>query len=62
MDFLYRMDLLPSTSGFGFWFGGGFEFSPHWNVALDLVYSHITEFGVDLNSYGLRLTINGLYY
>ena len=53
---------LESSNGFGLFVGGGYEFSKHWNVELDLFYSAISESGADLNSFGIQVTINGLAY
>jgi hypothetical protein len=51
-----------SSNGFGLFAGGGYEFSSHWNVELDLLYSATTEGEVDIHSFGVQLTINVLAY
>lgn len=53
---------VSASNGFGLFAGGGYEFSPHWSVELDLFYSTISEGSVDFNSFGVQITINGLAY
>lgn len=53
---------LESSNGFGLFAGGGYEFSSHWNIELDLLYSTITDGGADLNSFGVQLTVNVLAF
>jgi opacity protein-like surface antigen len=53
---------LESSSGFGLFAGGGYEFSNHWTVEFDLLYSAVSEGDVDFNSFGIQITINGLAY
>jgi len=53
---------LESSNGFGLFGGGGYEFSSHWSVELDLLYSTITDPGVDFNSFGVLVTINVLAF
>jgi len=50
------------SSGFGFFGGSGYEFSSHWSVEFDLLYSTITEGGADFNSFGVLLTVNVLAF
>jgi Outer membrane protein beta-barrel domain len=51
-----------SSNGFGAFGGAGYEFTNHWSVEFDVLYSAISESGVDLNSFGVQLTINVLAY
>jgi opacity protein-like surface antigen len=51
-----------SSNGFGLFGGAGYEFARHWSVELDVLYSTISESDADLNSFGVRLTINVLAY
>ena len=53
---------LESSNGFGVFGGAGYEFANHWTVELDVLYSAISESGVDLNSFGVQLTINVLAF
>lgn len=53
---------LESSNGFGFFGGGGYEFSSHWSVELDLLYSTITEGGADFNYFGVLMTVNVLAF
>jgi len=53
---------LESSSGFGLIAGGGYEFSSHWNVELDLKYSSISNGGPDLNIFEVLITINVLAF
>jgi len=53
---------VESSNGFGLFGGGGYEFSSHWSVELDLLYSTITERGADFNSFGVLLTVNVLAF
>ena len=51
-----------SSNGFGFFGGGGYEFSGHWSVELDLLYSTITDAGNEFNSFGVLMTVNFLAF
>lgn len=51
-----------SSNGFGLFGGGGYEFSSHWSVELDLLYSTVTDAGNDFNSLGVLMTINFLAF
>jgi len=53
---------LNSSNGFGLFAGGGYEFSNHWTVEFDLLYSAISDSGFDLDSFGVQLTINALAF
>lgn len=53
---------VESSNGFGVFGGVGYEFAAHWNVELDVLYSTISENEADLNSFGVRVTINVLAY
>ena len=53
---------VESSNGFGVFGGAGYEFASHWNVAADIFYSAISESGVDMNSFGVQLTINVLAF
>jgi hypothetical protein len=57
----FEEDLEPSD-GFGLFAGGGYEFSRHWTVEFDLFYSSVSDEGIDFESFGIQLTINGLAY
>lgn len=48
--------------GFGLFGGAGYEFARHWTLEADILYNHISESGIDLNSIGFRLSINGLAF
>lgn len=50
-----------ATNGFGLFIGGGYEFTRHWNIEMDLLYSKITE-GVVVNSFRISLAVNFLAY
>ncbi len=51
-----------SSNGFGLFGGGGYEFSSHWNLEVDLLYSTITEKGKDFSSVGVLVTVNFLAF
>jgi len=51
-----------SSNGFGLFGGGGYEFSSHWSLEVDLLYSTITERVTDLNSFGVLVTVNFLAF
>ena len=51
-----------SSNGFGLFGGAGYEFAKHWSVELDVLYSTISESETNLNSFGVRLTVNVLAY
>jgi len=53
---------VESSNGFGVFGGAGYEFASHWNVEADIFYSAISESGVDMNSFGVQLTINVLAF
>ena len=53
---------ITSSNGFGFFGGGGYEFSGHWSVELDLLYSTITDAGNEFNSFGVLMTVNFLAF
>ncbi len=53
---------VESSNGFGLFGGGGYEFSSHWSVEVDLLYSTITDAGVDFNSFGVLVTVNVLAF
>jgi hypothetical protein len=48
--------------GLGLFGGLGYEFVRHWTFEVDLLYSYISDVGVDLRLFGLGLTISGLIY
>lgn len=48
--------------GFGVFMGTGYEFTKHWSLETSFMYSNISDSGVNLGLFGLRLTINGLIY
>ncbi len=52
--------------GFGFLFGAGYEFSPHWSIEGDIAigWPSITEMGLTARSnvFSLHITFNGLAY
>ena len=51
-----------STSGTGLAIGGGYEFTGHWLVDVDLVFNRFEEFGIDINQRILRLGLSWLHY
>lgn len=51
-----------ASYGLGLFGGLGYEFIPHWSFEVNLLYSHISDLGVNLDLFGIRLTINGLGY
>lgn len=53
---------VSSSSGFGLFGGVGYEFTKHWSVQGDLLYSNIEDSGVTLNSLGIRIVLSGLSY
>lgn len=53
---------LESSIGFGLFGGGGYEFSSHWNLEVDLLYSTITDAGVNFNSFGVLVSVNFLAF
>ena len=61
LDAPFEKDL-ESSNGFGLFGGGGYEFLSHWGVELDLLYSTITDAGVNFNSFGVLVTVNFLAF
>lgn len=57
---------VDSSTGFGLFGGAGYEFSKHWSVEANILYSKISEeaFGttVDIDSFGVRVSINVLAF
>ncbi len=51
-----------SSNGFGLFGGGGYEFSSHWSLELNLLYSTITKEETDFNSIGVLVTVNFLAF
>ncbi len=52
-----------TSYGLGLFGGGGYEFSSHWNLEVNLLYSTITtEREGDLNSFGVLVTFNVLAF
>lgn len=54
-------NIAPSY-GYGFFAGLGYEFSKHWSIEADLLYSRVTDSGIAVDSFGVRATINLLAY
>jgi len=50
------------SGGFGLFGGGGYEFSSHWSLELNLLYSTITKEETDFNSIGVLVTVNFLAF
>jgi len=52
--------------GFGFLFGAGYEFTPHWSIEADVVmgWPSTQEMGLEVRSnvFSLQITFNGLAY
>lgn len=48
--------------GFGLFVGAGYEFSRHWTVQVDLLYSTITGDYSDADSFGVLVTANVLAF
>jgi len=48
--------------GFGLFAGAGYEFSRHWTVQADLLYSTITGNYSDTDSFGVLVTVNVLAF
>jgi len=55
-------DGADAISGFGLTGGVGYEFSRHWTIQADLLYSKIEESGADLDSFGVRVSVNVLAF
>jgi len=58
---------IKSNSGFGLFLGGGYEFSAHWNIEVNLLYSSIGRAVdisslYDIGSLGVLVTINFLAF
>ncbi|NIR46851.1 hypothetical protein GWO43_00030 [candidate division KSB1 bacterium] len=53
---------VDASYGFGLFGGIGYEFAEHVSFQTDLLYSHITDFGVELDSFAIRLMITVLAY
>jgi len=49
-------------TGFGLFGGAGYEFSKHWTVEVDLLYSTVSEDESDTNSFGVLVTVNFLEF
>ena len=49
-------------TGFGFFGGAGYEFSKHWTVEVDLLYSAVKKDESDTNSFGVLVTVNFLEF
>lgn len=54
------------SNSFGFFIGGGYEFSSHWDVSANIIQGNtsITDFGPKINNNALtfQLTINVMHY
>ena len=61
IDAPFEEDVDAST-GFGLFAGIGHEFSSHWTIEADILYSKVEEFGVDLDSFGVRVSVNVLAF
>ena len=53
---------IEASTGFGLIGGAGYEFSSHWNIEADLLYSTIEDSGADFDSFGVRVSVNGLAF
>jgi len=51
-----------NETGFGLFGGAGYEFSKHWTVGVDLLYSTVSEDESDTNSFGVLVTVNFLEF
>ncbi len=51
-----------ASYGFGLFAGAGYEFAKHFSLETNLLYSQINDFGIQLDSFALRLTLNVLGY
>ena len=57
-----NFDNSDSGSGFGLFGGAGYEFSRHWTVEVDLLYSTVTRSYSDTESFGVLVTVNVLAF
>jgi opacity protein-like surface antigen len=57
-----KFDNVDSGSGFGLFGGAGYEFSNHWTVEVDLLYSNVTVRDNDYDFFGVLVTINVLAF
>ena len=53
---------VDASTGFGLIGGVGYEFSRHWSIEADLLYSKVEESGVDFDSIGVRVSVNVLAF
>ncbi len=53
---------VDASTGFGLIGGVGYEFSRHWSIEADLLYSKVEESGVDFDSFGVRVSVNVLAF
>ena len=53
---------VEAFTGFGLIGGVGYEFSRHWSIEADLLYSKVEESGVDFDSIGVRVSVNVLAF
>jgi len=53
---------VDASYGYGMFGGLGYEFSKHGTIETNLLYTHITDFGVALNSYAIRIMLSILAY
>ena len=51
-----------NETGFGLFGGVGYEFSKHWTVEVDLLYSAVNKDESDTNSFGVLVTVNFLEF
>jgi opacity protein-like surface antigen len=53
----------PSNeTGFGLFGGVGYEFSKHWTVEVDLLYSSVSNDNSDTSAFGVLVTVNFLEF
>ncbi|MCW8809848.1 MAG: porin family protein [Ignavibacteriaceae bacterium] len=57
-----NFDNSHSGSVFGLFSGAGYEFSKHWTVEVDLLYSNVTVKDNDFDFFGVLVTINVLAF
>jgi len=51
-----------NETGFGLFGGVGYEFSKHWTIEVDLLYSTVSKDDSDTNSFGVLVTVNFLEF
>ena len=51
-----------TLSGYGFYVGAGFEFVKHWNLEVNFLYSRVEDFKLDVETFGIRATLNILAF